>query len=137
VPGANPVGQDFLPAPWQRIENTTTSLRNTPRTPSPNNARTATGDVPYYGNSLKPFAKVVRNHWGIANTCHWSLDAEFREDASRARDRNLAENLSWLRRFALRRLKQHPDKKTGLVGKRRQCGWSTRYLSEVLFGKAG
>jgi predicted transposase YbfD/YdcC len=98
------------------------------------------GDVQYYISTLKrnvkPFARVIRNHWGIENTCHWSLDVTFREDHSRARDRNVAENLSWLRRFALGLLKQHPDKKTSLVGKRRKCGWSTRYLSEVLFGKA-
>lgn len=99
------------------------------------------GDVQYYISSLKrnvkSFAKVVRNHWGIENTCHWSLDVTFREDASRARDRNVAENLSWLRRFALGLLKQHPDQKTSLVMKRRKCGWSTDFLSEVLFGKAG
>lgn len=98
-----------------------------------------TGEVQYYISSLKRnvkrFAKVVRGHWGIENTCHWSLDVTFREDASRARDRTLAENLSWIRRFALGLLKQHPDKKTSLIMKRRKCGWSTDFLAEVLFGK--
>ena len=39
----------------------------------------------------------------------------FREDESRARERHVAENLSWLRRFALGLLKQHPDDKISLV----------------------
>jgi hypothetical protein len=41
----------------------------------------------------------------------------FREDESRARERNVAENLSWLRRFALGLLKQHPNEKMSLVMK--------------------
>lgn len=97
-----------------------------------------TGEVQCYISSLtrnvKRFARAVRGHWGIENTCHWSLDMTFREDESRARERNVAENLSWLRRFALGLLKQHPDQKTSLVMKRRQCGWSTDFLAEVLFG---
>lgn len=97
-----------------------------------------TGEVQYYISSLKRsvkrFARAVRGHWGIENTCHWSLDMTFREDESRTRDRHVAENLSWLRRFALGLIKQHPDQKTSLVMKRRACGWSTDFLTEVLFG---
>ena len=97
-----------------------------------------TGEVQYYISSLKRnvklFARAVRGHWGIENTCHWSLDMTFREDESRARERHVAENLSWLRRFALGLIKQHPDQKMSLVMKRRACGWSTTFLTEVLFG---
>lgn len=97
-----------------------------------------TGEVQYYISSLrrnaKLFAQAVRGHWGIENTCHWTLDMTFREDESRARERHVAENLSWIRRFALGLLKQHPDVKTSLAMKRRQCGWSTDFLTEVLFG---
>lgn len=97
-----------------------------------------TGEVQYYLSSLqrnvKRFARAVRGHWGIENTCHWSLDMTFREDESRARDRHVAENLSWLRRFALGLIKQHPDHKMSLVMKRRACGWSTDFLTQVLFG---
>ena len=96
------------------------------------------GEVQYYISSLernpKLFARTCRGHWGIENTCHWTLDMTFREDESRVRERNVAENLSWLRRFALGMLKQHPDKKTSLAMKRRQCGWSTAFLTEVLCG---
>jgi predicted transposase YbfD/YdcC len=97
-----------------------------------------TGEVQAYISSakrnVKQFARAVRGHWAIENTCHWSLDMTFREDESRARGRSLAENLGWLRRFALGLLKQHPDKKTSLAMKRRLAGWSTGFLAEVLFG---
>jgi predicted transposase YbfD/YdcC len=97
-----------------------------------------TGEVQFYISSLKRkvklFARAVRGHWGIENTCHWTLDMTFREDESRARERHVAENLSWLRRFALGLLKQHPNDKISLAMKRRGCGWNTDFLTEVLFG---
>jgi predicted transposase YbfD/YdcC len=83
--------------------------------------------------NVKLFAKAARGHWGIENTCHWTLDMTFREDESRTRDRHLCENLAWLRRFALGLLKQHPNTKTSLAMKRRQAGWCLSFLSEVLF----
>lgn len=83
--------------------------------------------------NVKLFAKAARGHWGIENTCHWTLDLTFREDESRTRDRHLCENLAWLRRFALGLLKQHPNTKTSLAMKRRQAGWCLSFLSEVLF----
>lgn len=97
-----------------------------------------TGEVQYYISSLKRndkrFARAIRGHWGIENTCHWSLDMMFREDESRTRERHVAENLSWLRRFALGLIKQHPDQKMSQVMKRRACGWSNDFLTEVLIG---
>jgi predicted transposase YbfD/YdcC len=41
----------------------------------------------------------VRAHWGIENTCHWSLDITYREDESRIRNQKLRENFAWLNRF--------------------------------------
>lgn len=96
-----------------------------------------TDEIQYSISSLKRnvklFAKAARGHWGIENTCHWTLDMTFREDESRTRDRQLCENLAWLRRFALGLLKQHPNTKTSLAMKRRQAGWCVSFLSEVLF----
>ncbi len=80
------------------------------------------------------FARIVRNHWKIETTLHWSLDMTFREDDSRIRDRNMAENIAWLRRFALSLIKQHPHKQS-LAMKRRMAGWSSRFLMEILTGK--
>lgn len=89
----------------------------------------------YYLSSLpvgvKRFARAVRGHWGIENSCHWSLDMTFREDASRIRDRNMRENFAWLHRFLLSLLKQHPARNS-LVGKRRGCAWNDDFLLQVL-----
>jgi predicted transposase YbfD/YdcC len=81
--------------------------------------------------SVKLFAHAVRSHWGIENTCHWSLDVTFREDESRIRDAHMRENFAWLNRFVLSLLKQHPGLES-LVMKRRACGWSDDFLMEVL-----
>ena len=50
-----------------------------------------TTETRYYISSLavgvKQFAHAVRSHWGIENSCHWSLDMIYREDESRIRSR--------------------------------------------------
>jgi predicted transposase YbfD/YdcC len=96
-----------------------------------------TTEVRYYLSSLavdvKNFARATRGHWGIENTCHWSLDMTFREDESRLREPKLRENFAWLNRFTLSLLKQHPGRQS-LVMKRRSCGWSDAFLMEVLTG---
>jgi predicted transposase YbfD/YdcC len=96
-----------------------------------------TNETRYYISSLavgvKRFAHAVRSHWGIENTCHWSLDFTYREDESRIRNKHLRENFAWLNRLTLSLLKQHPDK-ASIVMKRRSCGWSDEFLLEVLVG---
>jgi predicted transposase YbfD/YdcC len=97
----------------------------------------ATDEVRYYISSLgvgvKRFAHAVRSHWGIENTCHWSLDITYREDESRVRERHLGVNMGWLYRFTLSLLMQHPGRQS-LVMKRRCCGWDVNFLLEVLAG---
>jgi predicted transposase YbfD/YdcC len=94
-------------------------------------------EIRYYISSLamgvKQFARAVRGHWSIENSCHWVLDMTYREDESRIRDEALRENFAWLNRFTLSLLKQHPDR-TSLVMKRRSCGWNDNYLLKVLTG---
>ena len=94
-------------------------------------------EIRYYISSLvmgvKRFARAVRGHWGIENTCHWVLDMTYREDESRIRDEALRENFAWINRFTLSLLKQHPDR-SSLAMKRRSCGWNEQFLLEVLTG---
>jgi predicted transposase YbfD/YdcC len=96
-----------------------------------------TVEIRYYISSLamdvKRFARAVRGHWGIENTCHWVLDMTYREDESRIREQTLRENFAWLNRFTLSLLKQHPDR-ASLVMKRRSCGWNERFMLEVIAG---
>lgn len=96
-----------------------------------------TDDVRFYLSSLprnvKLLAKCVRGHWGIENSLHWCLDVTFREDDSRVRERNLTNNIAWLKRFAISLLKQVPDKRS-VAMRRRCCGWNDDYLAQALFG---
>ena len=94
-----------------------------------------TREVRYFISSLglgvKRFAGAVRGHWGIENTLHWCLDVTFREDESRLRDRHAADNVAWLKRFAISLLKQCQDKES-IAMRRRMAGWNTDYLAQVL-----
>jgi len=81
--------------------------------------------------SGKRFGQAVRGHWGIENSLHWVLDVTFDEDQSRARERSLADNLSWLRRFAISLLKRHPSKHS-IKGKSEIAGWDNEFLLQVL-----
>jgi predicted transposase YbfD/YdcC len=83
--------------------------------------------------SVKRFAHAVRSHWGIENSCHWSLDVTYREDESRIRDQHMRVNFAWLNRLTLSLLKQHPGRDS-IVMKRRSCGWNDDFLLEVLIG---
>lgn len=80
--------------------------------------------------SSKRFSEAVRQHWGI-ESMHWVLDVTFREDENRTRERTLANNLSWLRRFAITLLKRHPADES-IKGKMQIAGFDPAFLAEVL-----
>lgn len=82
---------------------------------------------------VKQFARAVRSHWGIENTCHWCLDVTYREDESRIREKHLRENFAWLNRFTLSLLKQH-GAKDSIAMKRRACGWNENFMLEIPTG---
>jgi predicted transposase YbfD/YdcC len=89
-------------------------------------------------SSLPPeapqFAQAVRNHWGIENQLHWTLDVTFREDQSRLRTGHGAENFAVLRHIALNLLRQEPSPKS-MPRKRLACALNPDYLLKVLLGE--
>jgi predicted transposase YbfD/YdcC len=92
----------------------------------------------YYISSLESNAKLllhaVRTHWGIENKVHWVLDIAFREDDSRIRKGNGAENFAVLRHIALNLLKRETSAKRSLKGKRKKAAWDEQYLLKILTG---
>lgn len=78
------------------------------------------------------YGKAKRSHWQIENALHWVLDIAYREDESRVRAGNSAENLNILRHMTLNMLKQEKSCKRGIAGKRKNCGWNHEYLLKVL-----
>ena len=90
----------------------------------------------YYISNLEDrainFQQNIRNHWGVENKLHWTLDVAFSEDASRKRNKNAAQNYSILLKIALNLLKNEKTEKQGIAGKRLKAGWNEPYLLKVL-----
>jgi len=93
----------------------------------------------YYISSLPGEAKdllaAVRGHWGIENSLHWVLDIAFREDESRLRKDNGAENMAILRHLALNLIKQEKTFKASVRRKRLRAGWDPAYRLKILGGE--
>ena len=84
------------------------------------------------GMTAKQLMEAKRLHWGIENGLHWVLDMQFREDESRARKDNSAENLNVLRHMAYNVLKSDTTIKGSFSDKQYNCMLSTDYLDSVL-----
>ena len=78
------------------------------------------------------YGKSKRAHWRIENSLHWVLDIAFREDESRMRTGNAAENVNVLRHIGTNLLKQEKSCKMGIASKRKKCGYDSEYLYKVL-----
>jgi predicted transposase YbfD/YdcC len=86
---------------------------------------------------VKRLAELVRGHWGIENSLHWSLDVTFTEDQSRLRQGAGPEIAAAFRRLALSVLQQDTSLKSSLRGKRLQAGWNNDVLQAILLASAG
>jgi len=92
----------------------------------------------FYISSLIAHAQQIlnriRGHWGIENKLHWVLDVVFREDFSRVRSGNSAENFAVIRHIAVNLLRQEKSCKRSIKAKRLKCALSEDYLAAVVFG---
>jgi predicted transposase YbfD/YdcC len=75
---------------------------------------------------------IVRQHWGIENVLHWTLDVVLDEDQTRSRKDHAPANLAVLRRLALNIARAHPDTKTSLRGKLKRAAWDDNFLVDML-----
>jgi predicted transposase YbfD/YdcC len=94
-------------------------------------------EVRYYISSLASgdaawFNSLVRSHWSIENSLHWTLDVVFSEDQSRKRAGNAAENFALLTRIALNVLKNDKSVILSMKIKRHKAGWDNDYLLHLL-----
>ena len=95
----------------------------------------------YFIGSIKPdashFAKVVRNHWGVENQLHWTLDMVFNEDQSRVREENAAENMAIVRHCVMNMLQKAKGafKGLSLKGLRKKAAWGESTLKAILLQK--
>ena len=90
----------------------------------------------YYLTSRKPDAKelegLIRQHWAIENSCHWTLDVVWDEDGSRIRKKNAAENVALLRKIALNLLKADTTVEDTIRGKRLLAAFNEDTLAQFL-----
>ena len=97
-----------------------------------------TSDYRFYISSLHrsadAWATMIRQHWEIENTLHWSLDVTFNEDRSRIRKEHAPENMAALRRVALNLLRQERLHTISLRQKRLLCRLDESYLLTVICG---
>ena len=74
---------------------------------------------------------------GATITIHWVLDMAFREDEARHRVRNISQNFTTLRHFALNIIKQDSQRKVGIALSRKCAGWDRSYLIALMTGTTG
>jgi predicted transposase YbfD/YdcC len=86
------------------------------------------------GNDAKQALYAARGHWRIENQVHGVLDVVFREDDSRIRKGNGAQNFAILRHVALNLLRQERTAKVGVKAKRLKAALDEGYLLRVLMG---
>ena len=84
------------------------------------------------GLNAEQIMKHKRSHWSIENNLHWVLDMAFREDESRARKDNSAENFNVLRQIALNILKSEKSFKGGITDKQFKCLLDSSYLDKIV-----
>lgn len=91
----------------------------------------------YYICSLKnPKAeriqRAVREHWGVENGLHWTLDMAMREDESRIRTDHAPANMAVVRHIALNLVRMDASRKIGIKASLKKAGWDTKYLEKLL-----
>lgn len=95
-----------------------------------------THEVQFYLSSLPAtssrIAPAIRQHWGIENSLHWTLDVTFEEDNCRVRSLHAPHNLALLRRFALNTLNQESTFKRSLRQKSKRAAMDDTYMLTLL-----
>ncbi len=84
------------------------------------------------GMTASQLLDAKRSHWSIENQLHWVLDMQFREDESRARADNSAENLNVLRHWAYNLLRAETSLRGSFSDKQFMCLIDAAFLDKIL-----
>ena len=82
--------------------------------------------------SAERVQRAVREHWGVENGLHWTLDMAMGEDSSRIRTDHAPANMAVLRHIALNLVRMDKTRKIGIKASLKKAGWDTRYLEKLL-----
>jgi predicted transposase YbfD/YdcC len=96
-----------------------------------------THETRFYVSSLKnprpqTALTAIRQHWGIENSLHWTLDMSFNEDYSRIRKENAPQVMAIIRHIALNLLQRYKPKRQSIKGLRKICSWDDSTLTQVV-----
>lgn len=95
-----------------------------------------TNEVQFYISSLASDANkigsAIRQHWGIENSVHWTLDVTFHEDECRIRSLHSPQNFALLRRIALNALERETSFRRSIRQKTRRAAMNDQYMLSVL-----
>jgi predicted transposase YbfD/YdcC len=95
-----------------------------------------THEVQFYLSSLPVDAQLngraIRQHWGIENQVHWSLDVTFNEDKSRIRSLNSPQNFALVRRLALNAVNTETTLQRSLRQKIKRAAMNNDYMMQIL-----
>jgi len=95
-----------------------------------------THEVQFYISSLASDANkigsAIRQHWGIENSVHWTLDVTFHEDECRIRSLHSPQNFALLRRIALNALERESSFRRSIRPYSRRAATHSQYMVSVL-----
>lgn len=95
-----------------------------------------THELQFYLSSLPVDAQLngraIRQHWGIENQVHWSLDVTFNEDKSRIRSFHSPQNFALIRRLALNAVNTETTLKRSLRQKIKRAAMNNDYMMQIL-----
>jgi predicted transposase YbfD/YdcC len=78
---------------------------------------------------------IIRNHWSVENTLHWTLDMTFRENDSLIRRGNAAEVMYALRKVALNIVKTNTTRKASMKRKLKMAALDDNSRAELLMSE--
>jgi predicted transposase YbfD/YdcC len=95
-----------------------------------------TNEVQFYITSLisdaSKIGSTIRQHWGIENSVHWTLDVTFHEDECRIRSLHSPQNFALLRRIALNALERETSFLRSIRPYSRRAATHYQYMISVL-----
>lgn len=83
--------------------------------------------------SAAVLAGAIRQHWGIENGLHWTLDVTFRDDDCRIRTKNAPANFVTVKHMAINLLRASKGKESMQL-KRHLAAWDQEFLYEIIAG---
>lgn len=90
----------------------------------------------YYISNLEYTPQLAmedtRSHWSVENHLHWTMDVNFKEDATLAATGNAAENIAILKRLASTLIRIDLGGILGTATRRRQAAWDDSCTLKLL-----